>query len=68
LFRAKEKPVDAYPCPDRGWGALADGGVEIHEAPGNHLTMLEEPHVAALAMVLRHCLDAAGRPAARDHG
>ena len=39
-----------------GWGALASGGVEVHEVPGAHLNILEEPSVRSLADTLAACL------------
>ena len=39
-----------------GWGKLALGGVEILDVPGDHATMVKEPHVRALAERLSHCL------------
>jgi thioesterase domain-containing protein len=45
--------------PERVWGRLAAGGVEIRVVPGNHLTTLREPHVRILAEELRVCLDKA---------
>ena len=42
------------------WCALAAGGLEIHIVPGNHLSMIEEPHVQVLAHQLQACLDRAG--------
>ena len=49
LFRAAEqaRPVDA--TPDLGWARLALGGVEIREVPGDHLSMIHDPHVQILA-------------------
>ncbi len=42
-----------------GWGAVAEGGVEIHTVPGNHQTIVEAPHVEALAKVLEACIERA---------
>ncbi|GAA6615938.1 non-ribosomal peptide synthetase [Scytonema sp. NUACC26] len=42
-----------------GWGQLALGGVEVHQIPGNHLTMLRKPHVKVLAEQLQVCIDRA---------
>ncbi len=42
------------------WSTLALGGFEIHLVPGNHLTMVEEPHVRTLAKELQLCLDTLG--------
>ncbi|MEP7357728.1 MAG: hypothetical protein ABI847_10845 [Anaerolineales bacterium] len=53
--------------PDRGWNALATGGVEIREFAGSHHTMLAEPYVAGLARELQGKLaeiDAQPAPAA----
>jgi thioesterase domain-containing protein/acyl carrier protein len=47
---------------DLGWGALAAGGVAVHEIPGDHYTMLREPQVAALAVELARCLDRQPEP------
>lgn len=52
-------PADANDDdPTLGWGALARGGVEIHAVPGSHDTMVQPPHVTALADCLRARLDA----------
>ena len=40
-----------------GWRRLAAGGLEIHEIPGNHTTMREEPNVRVLAERLKLCLE-----------
>jgi thioesterase domain-containing protein len=42
-----------------GWGLLAAGGVEVHELPGEHLTLLRQPHVTALAAALERSLEEA---------
>ncbi|MGL4881809.1 MAG: non-ribosomal peptide synthetase, partial [Waterburya sp.] len=40
-----------------GWGALAAGGLDIIDVPGDHLGILREPCVATLAQELKICLD-----------
>ena len=40
-----------------GWRSLALLGVEVHEIPGDHINIIKEPHVGALAEKLRSCLD-----------
>ena len=40
-----------------GWRTLAAGGVDVHEISGNHINIVKEPHVSALADELRGCLD-----------
>jgi len=45
--------------PGFGWGAWAQGGVEVYRVPGDHIHMVLEPHVEQLAEKLRRCLRAA---------
>ena len=40
-----------------GWRRLAAGGLEVHEVPGTHGSMREEPNVAMLVAELRPCLE-----------
>jgi thioesterase domain-containing protein len=42
-----------------GWDKLAAGGVEVHEIPGDHLSLLRAPHVQTLARKLEDCIDRA---------
>ncbi len=42
-----------------GWEALAAGGVEVIEVPGDHQTMIKEPAVMDLANRLQGCLSTA---------
>ncbi|MGK7872113.1 MAG: alpha/beta family hydrolase [Xenococcaceae cyanobacterium] len=43
--------------PKLGWGELATGELEIHDIPGGHLSMLEEPQVGVVAEKLRTCIE-----------
>jgi hypothetical protein len=43
----------------RGWKRLAAGGLTVHDVPGNHFTMIQEPQVRLLAEQLNACIDAA---------
>ncbi len=43
--------------PTLGWDEHADGPVEVHDVPGDHITMLVEPHVRVLAERLGECLE-----------
>jgi amino acid adenylation domain-containing protein len=56
LFRARMQPLFSSHRPDKGWDRLAAGGLEIRVVPGNHLGMLQEPHVRVLAEQLKACL------------
>ena len=40
------------------WDRIALGGVDFHEVPGDHVTLIQEPHVRVLAQKLQMCLDA----------
>jgi amino acid adenylation domain-containing protein len=54
----------AYEDRRLAWSLLASGGLEVRLVPGNHLTMVEEPHVRVLAQELQGCLDRASGAAA----
>ncbi|MEX0805585.1 MAG: amino acid adenylation domain-containing protein [Candidatus Binatia bacterium] len=49
LFKARMQPLFSSHRPDKGWGRLAAGGLEVRIVPGNQLAMLKEPHVRVLA-------------------
>jgi thioesterase domain-containing protein len=66
LFRSSstepENPLfaGAFERPDYGWADLTGGeAVDVHRVPGDHITMLVEPHVPVLAEALSTALDAA---------
>jgi thioesterase domain-containing protein len=55
LIRPSDAPF-ALPTPhDRGWSKLA-ADVEVHFVPGQHHSMVKEPHVQDLARTLEACL------------
>jgi thioesterase domain-containing protein len=56
LFRARIRPLLAPRGKDLGWGKVAGGGLTLLEVPGNHDSMLREPHVRTLATQLKECL------------
>jgi amino acid adenylation domain-containing protein len=51
----RENPREVDPL--KGWGNLATEGVDLHQVPGNHFTMLREPNVQALGEQLRQCIE-----------
>ena len=57
LFRAAV-PDDRQLADDRGWSEIAEGGVEIHETPGEHATVFDPQNVSTLAKKLDACLRA----------
>jgi amino acid adenylation domain-containing protein len=66
FFRAREQTIWDEKEVRWTWGAVAGGGLEILEVPGNHQTFhVEEPNVGVLAEQLKTCLRRAqaGAPA-----
>jgi aspartate racemase len=59
FFRAAERTEfrDLTDGPDCGWRKYIKGEFEAHEVPGDHLNMLQFPHVQAVATVLNKKLD-----------
>jgi amino acid adenylation domain-containing protein len=55
LFRAVEQSDSLGQEPTLGWSALASD-IQLHQVPGNHLSLLKQPHVQTLAQQLRRCL------------
>jgi thioesterase domain-containing protein/aryl carrier-like protein len=61
LFRAQDLPAelgdgilaDLYRDPAFGWRAFSPSLVELYHIPGDHVTMLTEPHVRVLAASLQ---------------
>ncbi|HEY9881711.1 MAG TPA: amino acid adenylation domain-containing protein [Leptolyngbyaceae cyanobacterium] len=51
LFRAVEQPESLAQDATLGWSALASQ-IQVHEVPGNHLSLLKQPHVETLAQHL----------------
>jgi thioesterase domain-containing protein len=43
----------------RYWRRLASGGFDVHAIPGDHTTVLKEPHISAWIEHLKACLDRA---------
>jgi thioesterase domain-containing protein/non-ribosomal peptide synthetase component F/acyl carrier protein len=66
LFRAREGHALRDEDPTLGWGEVAQGGVEIHDTPGTHNSMLLRPHVQTLAGLLDACLERTRQPAAPE--
>lgn len=47
--------IDLYP--ELGWGNFVTGKLEIHQLPGDHNTLLKEPHLQVLVEKLNSCID-----------
>jgi amino acid adenylation domain-containing protein len=59
LFRASNQPLGIEPDPTLGWENLVAGGIEIHEIPGHHGSIVAEPYVRVLAEKLSECIETA---------
>ena len=59
LFFASNSERISFLFPRGGWGKLITGELDVHIVPGNHISLLEEPHVQVLGEKLRACLNAA---------
>ena len=56
LFRAAIQPDPRMPR-DLGWTPFAEAGVEVHEVPGDHDLMFQEPNIRILAERIRERLE-----------
>ena len=57
LFRATDQSIHTED--DLGWGRYSDREVQVIDLPGNHMTILRQPHVQRLAEQLRAQLETA---------
>jgi thioesterase domain-containing protein len=57
LFKADEQLAQGASGDALGWDKLTDEEVEVCIVPGNHYTVLREPHVRALAERLQACIN-----------
>jgi amino acid adenylation domain-containing protein len=56
-FLQAREPLPGAQLPSLdGWRALAGGGFEQHAIPGDHLSIVRQPHVQALAEQLASCI------------
>ena len=60
LFRAMESSFGWRPR-DLGWGRFIDGRVTLLDVPGNHLSMMRDPHVESLAQTMSEWLSPSSR-------
>ena len=44
------------PCLRDGWRELVRGNIEAYEISGDHINIIKQPHVGALATELRECI------------
>ncbi len=67
LFRVEEPHVDGYDYPEMGWRGFVQGGIVIHDLPGDHLVMLAEPVVGLVAQRLLAAMSV-GQPGVASMG
>ena len=65
LYRARTQRLFCLTESDLGWGRIVSGGIEVVQIPGNHDSIVKEPHVRLLAEALRGAID---RVAREPHG
>jgi aspartate racemase len=63
FFRVKERPFYVRTDLTAGWQNYA-ASLEVHDVPGNHATLIQEPHLHFLAGELNKCLQEAQSEAA----
>jgi len=56
LFKATEQSDAIGQNPSLSWSELAND-IQVHHVPGNHLSLLKQPHVQILAQQLGQCLE-----------
>ena len=59
MFWSSETPSRSYEDLRLAWSNVARDGFEVHVVPGNHMSMVEPPHVTVLAEKLSICLNRA---------
>ena len=57
VFYARENIINVILNRTLGWKKFAVNGIETHEIPGDHHTMIQKPHVLILARKLTHCMN-----------
>jgi thioesterase domain-containing protein/acyl carrier protein len=57
LFWCSGWAFRAYQDTRLAWSEVAEGGLEVHVVPGNHISMMEPPNVEIVASKLSKCLE-----------
>jgi thioesterase domain-containing protein/acyl carrier protein len=66
LFRAAEAPAPSRWKRQSQWDDFTAADVELYNVPGDHFTIVGEPHVRTLASLLGDCLQRAEAESARS--
>ncbi|CAH2598584.1 Amino acid adenylation domain-containing protein [Rhodovastum atsumiense] len=59
LLHRRDQPHGRFLDPLLGWSGLLQGPHEVHEVPGTHVGMFQDPHAGVLAAHIRRALAAA---------
>lgn len=59
LLHCRMSQIASLLFPRYGWGKFVTGELKLYLVPGDHISVLEEPHVQVLAEKLRSSLDSA---------
>jgi len=59
LFRTLDQDSAYEVDQDLGWGAVAQGGAEVHYVPGIHATVFSDENVPSLAKKVEECIQSA---------
>jgi len=60
LFRGRESFFCTPATGSGGWEGSSREPIRVHELPGNHVTLVTEPHVAGFSQQLREEIAGAG--------
>jgi len=64
ILRATDVDSDLLDAePDLGWRGFCSAGLDVHDIPGSHQALLEEPNVVVLGAVLNACVSQANASA-----
>jgi thioesterase domain-containing protein len=56
LLNAADRPPEYDTDRTLGWSRYAHGPIDVHVVPGDHRSIMQPPHVGALAEQIRTCL------------
>ena len=59
LIRGERSYARIHSDPLGGWGRIATRGIDVYDVPGDHMQVLEEPHVQVMATSVTRALDRA---------
>ena len=57
LLMCSDAPFRSYEDRRLAWSSVAEGGLDVHVVPGNHVTMETEPNIHVMGEHLQRCFD-----------